>query len=161
MPEVSLVAIFDADKEGFLRSERALIQTIGRAARHLHGKAILYGDKITNSMQLAIDETKRRRKIQETHNQKNNVIPMSIKKDITDIMEGARLVKNKKPGDKKVAQQRAEYAIDTSKLSAKGVIKQIKILEEKMIMHSKNLEFEEAAAIRDEVARLRILSVQL
>jgi len=161
MPEVSLVAIFDADKEGFLRSERSLIQTIGRAARHLNGKAILYGNKITNSMQRAIDETKRRRKIQEEYNTKNNVIPISITKEITDIMEGARLVKNKKPGDKNVAQKRAEYFVDTSNLSAKGLIKQIKVLEEKMIMHSKNLEFEEAAAIRDEVARLRVLSVQI
>jgi excinuclease ABC subunit B len=161
MPEVSLVAIFDADKEGFLRSEKALIQTIGRAARHLHGKAILYGNRVTNSMQLAIDETDRRRKIQEKHNQKNNVTPLSIKKSVLDIMEGARLVKNKKPGDKKVAQNRAEYLVDVSGMNAKELIKQIKVLEEKMISYSKNLEFEEAAAIRDEVARLRLMSIQL
>jgi excinuclease ABC subunit B len=161
MPEVSLVAIFDADKEGFLRSEKALIQTIGRAARHLHGKAILYGNRVTNSMQLAIDETIRRREIQEQHNQKNNVTPLSIKKSVLDIMEGARLVKNKKPGDKKVAQNRAEYLVDVSGMNAKELIKQIKVLEEKMISYSKNLEFEEAAAIRDEVARLRLLSIQL
>jgi len=161
MPEVSLVAIFDADKEGFLRSERALIQTIGRAARHLNGKAILYGDKVTNSMQLAIDETKRRREIQAKHNRKNNIVPISIKKDVLDIMEGARLVKNKKPGDKKVANQRASYTVDTSKMTAKDVIAKIKTLEEQMIKHAKNLEFEEAAAVRDEVGRLRILSIQL
>lgn len=161
MPEVSLVAIFDADKEGFLRSERALIQTIGRAARHLNGKAILYGDKTTNSMQLAINETNRRREIQATHNRDNNVIPVSIKKNVNDIMEGARLVKNKKSGDKKVANQRAAYSVDTSKMTAKDVIVQIKKFEEQMIKHAKNLEFEAAASLRDEVARLRILSVQL
>lgn len=161
MPEVSLVAIFDADKEGFLRSERSLIQTIGRAARHINGKAILYGDKITNSMQLAIDETKRRREIQASSNHDNNVIPMSIKKDVMDIMEGSRLVKNKKSGDKKVANTQGSYTIDTHDMNAKQVIAKIKTLEEKMIKHARNLEFEEAAALRDEVARLRVLSLQL
>jgi excinuclease ABC subunit B len=160
MPEVSLVAIFDADKEGFLRSERSLIQTIGRAARHLNGRAILYADKVTKSMQKAIDETKRRRAIQETFNQENNISPKSVKREIVDIMEGARLVKNKKPADKKVASKRADYSVDVSDLSQREIVLKIKSLEEKMLNYAKNLEFEEAAATRDEVARLRELSVQ-
>ena len=160
MPEVSLVAIFDADKEGFLRSERSLIQTIGRAARHLNGKAILYGDKITRSMQAAIDETKRRRLIQEASNKENHVIPTSISRSILDIMEGARLVKNKKTGDKKVANKRAEYVLDSEHLSAKEIFAQIKKLENKMLDHAKNLEFEDAAALRDQISYLRQLSLQ-
>lgn len=161
MPEVSLVAIFDADKEGFLRSERSLIQTIGRAARHLNGKAILYGDKVTRSMQAAIDETKRRRLIQEVSNTKNHVIPTSINKSILDIMEGARLVKNKKSGVKKVANKQADYVLDSAHLSAKEIFTQIKKLENKMLTHARNLEFEEAAALRDQVTHLRQLSLQL
>jgi len=161
MPEVSLVAIFDADKEGFLRSERSLIQTIGRAARHLNGKAILYADKITNSMQLAINETARRRDIQETFNSNNNIVPISIKKDINDIMEGANLVKNKKGSDKKVAEKSAKYRVDVSHLSAKDIVGQIKVIEDAMLQHAKNLEFEEAASLRDQVTELRALSVQL
>lgn len=161
MPEVSLVAIFDADKEGFLRSERALIQTMGRAARHLNGKAILYADKITKSMQAAMDETKRRREIQEAFNTEHGIEPTSIKKDILDIMEGARLVKNKKSSDKKVASGRMEYQLDIHNMKPKDIILQIKLLEEKMLTHAKNLEFEEAAALRDDVSRLREISLQL
>ncbi len=161
MPEVSLVAIFDADKEGFLRSERSLIQTIGRAARHQNGKAILYADKITNSMKAAIDETKRRRSIQEAFNKENNITPISVKKDIADIMEGARLVKNKKQGDKKVAEKRATYVANAEELSPKALMTKIAELEEQMLTHAKNLEFEAAAALRDEVTQLRELSVKV
>ncbi len=161
MPEVSLVAIFDADKEGFLRSERSLIQTIGRAARHLNGKAILYADKVTKSMQAAMDETRRRREIQEAFNKEHDIKPKSIVKDIVDIMEGARLVKNKKTPDKKVASKKVEYRVDVHDMKPKDIIAQIKVLEEKMLTHAKNLEFEEAAAMRDEVARLREISMQL
>lgn len=161
MPEVSLVAIFDADKEGFLRSERALIQTIGRAARHVNGKAILYGDKETRSMKAAIDETARRRVLQEAHNKENNIVPIGIKKEITDIMEGARLVKNKKGANKKVAEGRAGYSTKNQNLTVKDVVGEIANLEEQMLTHAKNLEFEEAAALRDDIGELRKLYLEI
>jgi len=152
MPEVSLVAIFDADKEGFLRSDRSLIQTIGRAARNLHGKAILYADRITGSMQRAIDETTRRRKKQKAYNKKHGITPKSIEKQVTDIMEGAR--DSQAPTSVKlikVAEKTAQY----EKLSPKEIGKKIKALEKQMFEHAKNLEFEEAAKIRDEIHTLQ------
>ncbi|REL35766.1 excinuclease ABC subunit UvrB [Thalassotalea euphylliae] len=150
MPEVSLVAILDADKEGFLRSERSLIQTIGRAARNVNGKAILYADRITGSMRRAIDETERRRAKQDDHNKANNITPKGVKRKITDVMDVGldpeeQLIANK------VAEQKAAYKT----LSFEEIDEQVKQLEAKMIEHAKNLEFEQAAAIRDEVAKLR------
>ena len=158
MPEVSLVAIFDADKEGFLRSQRSLIQTIGRAARHIHGKAILYADKITNSIRLAIDETDRRRAKQVAYNKKHHITPKTITKRIHDIMEGAyassaRGAGGKKAARQKAAQQRSEY----QGLSTDKIFKKIDQLEQQMHQHARDLEFEEAAEIRDEINELRDL----
>ncbi|KHD05255.1 excinuclease ABC subunit B [Candidatus Thiomargarita nelsonii] len=141
MPEVSLVAICDADKAGFLRSERSLIQTIGRAARHIYGQAILYADTVTEAIQYAIDETQRRRTKQMAYNKKHGITPQSVKKAITDILEET------KPA---VAETAAEYA----PLSPAQVDKKIKQLEKKMYAHAENLEFEEAAKLRDEIQRL-------
>ncbi len=153
MPEVSLVCIMDADKEGFLRSESSLIQTIGRAARHLNGKAILYADKVTGSMQRAMDETKRRRDKQVAFNEEHNIQPKGINKKIADIMEGAVVIgKGKK---RKVAEQNAAYTLD-SKDQAKPAWEQVKILEEKMYQAAKDLDFEQAAAIRDQIKMLKI-----
>lgn len=148
MPEVSLVLIFDADKEGFLRSERSLIQTIGRAARNARGKVILYGDKITNSMQKAMDETARRREKQMAYNKKHGITPKTIEKSVQDIMEGAHAAA---PGSAKTKREAAE-AIE--KLSAHELGKRIKALEAQMFEHAKNLEFEEAARVRDELHEL-------
>ncbi len=154
MPEVSLVAILDADKEGFLRSERSLIQTIGRAARNVEGRAILYADKITKSMQAAIDETKRRRAKQIAHNEKNNITPTSINKKITDIMEGAYGSSMRGRGNKKLDKV-AENAADYSSMTPDKALKEISKLEKKMFQHAKDLEFEEAAQTRDEISQLR------
>jgi len=151
MPEVSLVAILDADKEGFLRSERSLIQTIGRAARHLHGKAILYAEKITNSMRRAIDETERRREKQKAYNKKYKITPKSVTKIIHDIMEGAR--SEGQPSSvriNKVAEVQAKYQVD----SPKELARKLKELEKQMFKHAKDLEFEEAAKCRDEIHAL-------
>ena len=152
MPEVSLVAILDADKEGFLRSERSLIQTIGRAARHINGKAILYAAKITRSMQAAIDETDRRRIKQREYNVLHGITPVGVKKAVTDIMEGAYSHAAQASSERylRVAEQQAKY----SALSPKALSKQIKQLEKQMYEHAKNMEFEEAAKIRDELASL-------
>ena len=150
MPEVSLVAILDADKEGFLRSGTTLIQTIGRAARNLNGKAILYGDDITNSMQYAIDETERRRKKQNNYNKEHKITPTGIKKNIIDIMEGAHT--SKKLGSKKIKN------IERSKLenvSPEFMLKKIKNLEERMYRCARDLEFEEAAKLRDQIEFLQ------
>ncbi len=156
MPEVSLVAILDADKEGFLRSERSLIQTIGRAARNLSGKAILYADRITGSMQRAMDETDRRRQKQIDHNLAHGITPKGVHKSVADIMEGAR-VPGKKParGSRKVAEQPAEYAQDPSRMSAKELGQAISRLEDRMYQAAKNLEFEQAASYRDEMTELK------
>ncbi len=152
IPEVTLVAILDADKEGFLRSDRALIQTIGRAARNIKGKAILYADRITGSMQRAIDETDRRREKQVAHNKKHGIIPQSITKAVTDIMEGAYAARGGTAQDfAKLAEAAQEYAHMTPALLAKKINK----LEEQMYQHAQDLEFEEAARLRDELARLR------
>ena len=157
MPEVSLVAILDADKEGFLRSDRSLIQTIGRAARNVNGKAILYGDSITGSMQRAIDETQRRREKQIAHNEKMGITPQSLNKPITDIMDVGDGSSDGKVKLRKVAEDKAKYA----SLSPKELMKQIQQLEAKMFEHAQNLEFEQAAALRDEVEALRQEMVKL
>ncbi len=151
MPEVSLVCIMDADKEGFLRSESSLIQTIGRAARHLNGKAILYADKITGSMQRAMDETKRRRDKQIAHNKENGITPKGINKKIADIMEGAVIVGK---GKKRVAKQEA-FTLDED-AQQKPIWEQIKLLEEKMYEAAKDLDFEKAANIRDQIKELKM-----
>ncbi|HLA75730.1 MAG TPA: excinuclease ABC subunit UvrB [Gammaproteobacteria bacterium] len=152
MPEVSLVAILDADKEGFLRSERSLIQTIGRAARHINGKAILYADKITNSMQRAIDETERRRNKQIVYNEQHGITPRGIQKAINDIMEGAH---SGSPGTPREYAKVAEELIEYIALSPEKLMQKIKKLEQQMYKHAKNLEFEEAAQMRDEIKTLQ------
>ena len=158
MPEVSLVTIFDADKEGFLRSEQSLIQTIGRAARHLNGKAILYADKITGSMQRAIDETDRRRAVQVAHNEKHGITPTSIVKGIKDIMEGAYAATGQNRRDRESAESAAAYKINSPE-PIKDIAKEIKRLEEKMHLHARDLEFEEAAKTRDILTQLRTKSL--
>lgn len=155
MPEVSLVAILDADKEGFLRSERSLIQTIGRAARNLHGKAILYADNITGSMQRAIDETERRRNKQLAFNEAHGIVPQGIKKDIREILEGA-VVPGARSGKRKAlkaAEEEARY--DAGLRSPSEINKRIRQLEEKMMQLARDLEFEAAAQVRDEIQALR------
>ncbi|TVZ39434.1 excinuclease ABC subunit B [Alteromonadaceae bacterium 2753L.S.0a.02] len=153
MPEVSLVAIFDADKEGFLRSDRSLIQTIGRAARNVNGKAILYGDNMTGSMQRAIDETNRRREKQIAFNKEHGITPKGIVKNIADIMEGAR-APGARPGSKrKVAERKGSYALDIPE--GKDIWHHISDLEKAMFEAAKNLEFEKAASIRDKIAEMK------
>ena len=156
IPEVALVAILDADKEGFLRSESSLIQTIGRAARHIEGKAILYADKITGSMERAIEETDRRRDIQEAFNIKHSIKPKGIKKGIGDIMEGARSVKGKSKSRRKLDNLRdIEFDPIESFDDPEKVKKEIIRLEDQMYKYAKNLEFEEAASYRDRVEELK------
>lgn len=152
MPEVSLVAIFDADKEGFLRSDRSLIQTIGRAARNINGKAILYADKMTGSMQRSIDETERRRAMQEEHNKKHGITPKGIIKSVQDIMETS-MVPGSKGKKSKVAEVAGEYHVD---VGDGDVWKQIAKLEEFMFQAAKDLEFEKAGAIRDQIRKLKL-----
>lgn len=147
LPEVSLVAIFDADKEGFLRSARSLIQTIGRAARNANGKAILYADKITPAMRLAIDETERRRAKQVEYNKAHGITPKSIERAIQDVMEGARATSEK-------TEMIAEGQTDFSHLTPEQIGKMLKKLEKEMREHAKNLEFEKAAKIRDQMVNL-------
>jgi excinuclease ABC subunit B len=152
MPEVSLVAILDADKEGFLRSEGSLIQTIGRAARNLNGKAILYADAITGSMRRAIDETERRRGKQSAYNRAHGITPRGVQKAIADIMEGAHAGAPGTPRRyAKVAEEVAQYA----KISPEKLVQRIKKLEQQMYRHARNLEFEEAAKLRDEIRRIQ------
>jgi excinuclease ABC subunit B len=150
IPEVSLVAILDADKEGFLRSERSLIQTIGRAARNLNGMAILYGDKITDSMRRAIDETERRRNKQISFNIKNGITPVGISKEIRDLIDGVY-----SPQEARVEQMVAEGQPDYEAMSDKQVSREIKRLEKQMLDHAKNLEFEKAANARDQLQKLK------
>ena len=154
MPEVSLVAIFDADKEGFLRSEQSLIQTIGRAARNLEGKAVLYADKITGSMQRAMDETERRRAVQISFNEQHDIVPKSIVKGIADIMEGAYAATGKNKKGRKIADSEADYRANEAQ-PIENIAREIKRLEEKMYQHARNLEFEQAAQIRDQLSQLR------
>lgn len=155
MPEVSLVAILDADKEGFLRSDRSLIQTIGRAARNVNGKAILYADKVTGSMQRAMDETERRRRKQITFNEQHNITPKGINKNITDIMEGAVPGSRGRQRVQKVAQPKTGHNANPLPATPEAIAKEIKKLEEAMHSHARNLEFEQAAAMRDQITDLR------
>ena len=151
IPEVSLVAILDADKEGFLRSERSLIQTIGRAARNLNGMAILYGDKITDSMRRAIDETDRRRNKQIAFNLANNITPVGVVKHIRDLIDGVYNPQAAR-AELDAAQEHARYEL----MSVKQISKEIKRLEKSMLDHAKNLEFEKAAQVRDQLAQLKL-----
>jgi excinuclease ABC subunit B len=150
IPEVSLVAILDADKEGFLRSERSLIQTIGRAARHIHGTAILYADTITRSMQHAIAETGRRREKQIGFNLEHGITPRGVSKKIKDIIDGVYDAESAHT-EQKAAQQLAMYEA----MDEKTVAREIKRLEKSMLECARNLEFEKAAAARDELFRLK------
>ncbi|HEY9192831.1 MAG TPA: excinuclease ABC subunit UvrB [Methyloversatilis sp.] len=150
IPEVSLVAILDADKEGFLRSERSLIQTIGRAARHLNGTAILYADRLTESMKRAIDETERRRAKQIAHNEAQGITPRSVVKRIKDIIDGV-YDQDDVARELKVAEEHARFEA----MSEKDLAREIKKLEKEMIEHAKNLEFEKAATARDRLFKLR------
>ncbi|MEE4660981.1 MAG: excinuclease ABC subunit UvrB [Halieaceae bacterium] len=160
MPEVSLVAILDADKEGFLRAERSLIQTIGRAARNLNGRAILYADQVTGSMKKAIDETERRRAKQVAYNEEHGITPVGITKGVKDIMEGAHApgARGKARGrgrDRKVAEDRANYAAEVINLAPEALARKLKQMEDQMLEAAKNLEFEEAARLRDQVAEIK------
>ena len=152
MPEVSLVAILDADKEGFLRSEGALIQTIGRAARNIHGKAILYADKITGSMERAIGETERRREKQIAHNVEHGITPKGVEKRIADVMEGAYGIST---GTKSKISKVAEEVIQYASMTPRQLEKEIQSLENQMYEHAKNLDFEQAAAVRDKIRRIQ------
>jgi len=152
IPEVSLVAILDADKEGFLRSDRSLIQTIGRAARNLHGKAILYADKITKSMHRALDETERRRCKQEAHNEAHGITPTGVQKAVIDIIDGVA------SGPMMTAHhyaQVAEKLLEYAALTPAQLQQKITTLEQQMYQHARDLEFEEAAAIRDQIKQLQ------
>lgn len=156
MPEVSLVAILDADKEGFLRSERSLIQTIGRAARNLNGRAILYADNMTGSMERAIGETERRRNKQIAFNEANGIVPKGVFKDVKDILEGATVPgsrSKKRRGEAKAAEESARY--ENELRSPSEITKRIRQLEEKMLAYARDLEFEAAAQTRDEIHKLR------
>jgi excinuclease ABC subunit B len=150
IPEVSLVAILDADKEGFLRAERSLIQTIGRAARHLNGRAILYADRMTDSMAKAIGETDRRRAKQIAYNEEHGITPRSIVKQVRDLIDGVYSEK----ASKEMEKQELQRAM-TQDMSEKDVAKEIKRLEKLMLEHARNLEFEKAARVRDQLALLK------
>jgi len=150
IPEVSLVAILDADKEGFLRSERSLIQTIGRAARNVNGKAILYADAITESMRKAIGETERRRARQVAHNAASGITPRSVQKKVRDLIDGVYSEKSAKDD-----LRRASIAAEVEALNERDLGKRIKLLERQMLEHAKSLEFEKAAQMRDQLAALR------
>ena len=158
MPEVSLVAVLDADKEGFLRSDRSLIQTVGRAARNINGTAILYADSVTGSMRRALDETDRRREKQIQHNRKHGITPKGIRKAVSDIMEGAYAFgSSSSRRSSRVADDKLKYAAMGPDLLAKT----IRALEQRMYKHADNLEFEEAARVRDEIAEIREVGLGL
>ena len=164
MPEVSLVAILDADKEGFLRSDHSLIQTIGRAARNLHGRAILYADQITGSMRRAMDETDRRRRKQLEYNEVHGITPRGIQKSVADIMEGARSAAPAARGRRGAAGKergRGASSAAPETLEPAALARQIKRLETEMLERARNLEFEEAARLRDDIARLKQLELGL
>ena len=149
MPEVSLVAILDADKEGFLRSERSLIQTAGRAARNVNGTVIMYGDRVTDSMQRAIDKTNRRRKLQEAHNDANGIVPRTVYKSEAEILQATRVTVDAKMGDDKVSEPVPTYEVD------RDPTEWIAELETKMKAAAKDLDFEKAAECRDEIVRIK------
>ena len=155
MPEVSLVAILDADKEGFLRSERSLVQTVGRAARHLHGTALLYADTMTGSMSRAIDETSRRRERQLEYNQEHNITPATIVKQVADIMEAAYPVPGR--GRRRIAKDATPY----ESMTPEQLLKKAQKLEKNMLRHARDLEFEEAARLRDEIRKMREVGLGL
>jgi excinuclease ABC subunit B len=158
MPEVSLVAILDADKEGFLRSETTLIQTIGRAARNINGRAIMYAERITGSMQRALEETGRRREKQRHYNAQHGIIPQGISKAVTDIMEGAYSGRRTGKGKwARLAEQPSPYLGMAPEL----LMKKIRKLEEQMYRHARDLEFEEAARLRDEIHAIRNSGLEL
>jgi len=159
MPEVALVAILDADKEGFLRSENSLIQTIGRAARHINGRAILYADSVTGSIRRALDETDRRRRKQIEYNEAHGVTPRGIQKAVADIMEGARA----NPDDLAPVGRRGKTADTTAADLGRPetIVRQIKRLEAEMYRKARNLEFEEAARLRDQIERLKKMELGL
>jgi len=164
MPEVSLVAILDADKEGFLRSERSLIQTIGRAARNVNGKAILYGDRITGSMQRALDETERRRAKQQAHNEEHGITPTGLNKKIADIMEGATgggrgRRKPERPGQK-AAEEAEDYLVKAGKRSPQDLLKEVAKLEDDMYKAAADLDFETAARLRDQISELKEAAIR-
>ena len=147
LPEVSLVAILDADKEGYLRSVTSMVQTIGRAARHSRGHVIMYADRMTDSMKKAIDETNRRRAIQHDHNKQHGIEPMSIQKEVHDITEGI----------KAIAESRTRYNVVRTEMSRPDMFKVLKDLEVQMKDSARNLQFEKAAQFRDEIFELRRL----
>ena len=156
MPEVALVAILDADKEGFLRSDRSLIQTIGRAARNLNGRAILYADQVTGSMRRAIEETERRRSKQQTFNAAHGITPRGVTKSVQDIMEGARRMPTRaKAKGRKVAEEALAYGQELLRLSPAALARKLEQIEAQMHEHAKNLEFEQAAALRDRLAEIK------
>lgn len=157
MPEVSLVAILDADKEGFLRSERSLIQTIGRAARNLNGKAILYGDRITNSMQKAITETERRREKQQKYNEEKGIVPQALNKKVGELLDLGQTDKPRKGKVAKVAEDHTAY----QPKSRKALEKELKALEQQMRDLAKDLEFEKAAAVRDKISQLKAYLLEI
>ena len=159
MPEVSLVAILDADKEGFLRSERSLIQTIGRAARNLNGKAILYGDRITNSMQKAIQETERRREKQMKYNEERGIVPQALNKKVGELLDIGQTDKPKR--GKQAVKKSDSFANDTKPKSRQALEKELKQLEQQMRDFAKDLEFEKAAAVRDEIHQLKMALLEL
>jgi len=150
LPEVSLVAILDADKEGFLRAERSLIQTIGRAARHLNGRAILYAERITDSMRRAIDETERRRERQVAFNREQGITPRSVTKQVREMIDG--VVESQSD---KAKLKSAQEAAKIEAMSEKDLGKRIKALERQMLEHARNLEFEQAARVREQLSLLR------
>ena len=150
IPEVSLVAVLDADKEGFLRAERSLIQTIGRASRHINGKAILYADRMTDSMQAAIGETERRRAKQLSHNERLGITPKGVEKRIKDMIDGVYDIDEQRK-EQKAAQVRAKYAA----MPEKDLEKELRQIEKQMLDAAKNLEFERAAELRDRLYKLR------
>lgn len=159
MPEVSLVAILDADKEGFLRSERSLIQTIGRAARNLNGKAILYGDRITNSMQKAIQETERRREKQMKYNEERGIVPQALNKKVGELLDIGQTDKPKR--GKQAVKKSDSFANDTKPKSRQALEKELKQLEQQMRDFAKDLAFEKAAAVRDEIHNLKMYLLEI